>query len=204
MLVNPVETSIQICIQVRDERVVTNLNPFQIRQLHEIANTDASALASTCQVLVVEEERLTNGFQAVCQSARQQGVGILVIVDTDELDLDRLQKCIDVADGFARPTDDLVLAVISAFMNRGSKRQLERVATDRLRQLNEQKIIDHARGIIAAQRGISEADALNKLRTEARSRRMSFVQYALSIIHAYNLLEGKAEPKEEGREKCEV
>jgi len=84
--------------------------------------------------------------------------------------------------------DDLACALWSAHQHVTARGRISEELESLRTETAQRRVVDHAKSIIAERSNISEADALRKLRREARNRRRPMHELATVVVDAQNIL----------------
>ncbi len=123
--------------------------------------------------------------------AAQRPVAMFVDQSSEQAMLDAIESGVSayVVDGLKRERIKSILDLAIMRFRAFDKLRLER--DQAVRALDERKCIDRAKGIIMEQRGISEAEAFELMRTTAMAQGRRIGEIAESIVQASAIFRGK-------------
>jgi two-component system, response regulator / RNA-binding antiterminator len=159
--------------------------------IHDVNEVGRSIEAAMPDVIVIDLEnpkRDTLEHFFVLSRAIQRPIAMFV----DRSDGAMIEKAVEagvsayVVDGLkkerVKPILDMAISRFNAFSR--LTRELEQARSE----LEDRKIIDQAKGILMATRGLSEADAYALLRSTAMNKNRRIIEIAQSLITAADLL----------------
>jgi len=163
-----------------------------------------SETAARCDVLVIRtKSNLTganNGVIQIIAQAAAAEVGVCVVVDDGvSLANQYLSNGADSAAFAGESAAVLAVALFAAHNAAVVRRNLRTRVAELERKLEQTKIINQAKSILAEQMGIGEGAALRHLRHEARNQRRSMSDLAQVIIEARRLIDRMSQPNGDGK-----
>ena len=177
-------------------RVVT------IHDVNEVGRTIEAAMPDVIVIDLENPKRDTLEHFFVLSRAIQRPIAMFV----DRSDGAMIEKAVEagvsayVVDGLkkerVKPILDMAISRFNAFSR--LTRELEQARSE----LEDRKIIDQAKGILMATRGLSEADAYALLRSTAMNKNRRIIEIAQSLITAADLL-GKCRERLGGSDQCQ-
>jgi len=159
-----------------------------IHDVNEVGRTIEAAMPDVIVIDLENPKRDTLEHFFTLSRAIQRPIAMFV----DRSDGAMIEKAVEagvsayVVDGLkkerVKPILDMAISRFNAFSR--LTRELEQARSE----LEDRKIIDQAKGILMATRGLSEADAYGLLRSTAMNKNRRIIEIAQSLITAADLL----------------
>jgi hypothetical protein len=171
-----------------------DLEPIDHRRLQD---GDAQALAAWDVALLrcPRDQQSAEGpsvlVRTLLETAVSTGLGVCAVVNPP---VEAVRLWLSGGADAVAFTDDshslLAVAVHTAYNSAVLRRSLTQKVTELEKKLEATQLINRAKSIIAQQLQISEHDALQRLRKQARSQRRAMSELAKVIIEANSILQG--------------
>jgi hypothetical protein len=147
-----------------------------------------------CAVAIVscqehQDSNVTALLRNVIDGAKARGLGIVLIVK-DQVDtaLPWLTAGVDSLACCTQSVPNLAVAILTAHNTAVMRKALNARAEDAERKLEQSRVIQHAKSIIAQKTGIKENEALQRLRKESRNQRRPMWELAKIVIEADKII----------------
>lgn len=193
-------TSLKIFVAEDDPLVVTGLQ-MQLQNLgHTVVGvtgkgSDAAGLIKSHKPdLVILDIKLPemSGLEISRTLMQEQPLPIILLTAYSE---EKLIQAADVVGAMAylvKPVDerDLAPAIMLAWRRFQELQSLKQEVENLNDALEARKMVERAKGILMKRRGLTEDEAFQRIRQQARDRRVKMQEIALTIIQAEEIMGG--------------